>query len=429
MKTLFIALLAGSLLTNAWLLQRSPSNRDATPSNAARRTPEAATAPAHPVPPTEAAAREIARALSSGDIATLRDGLTAAGADAATVRGLVEGVLRRRYEKHASDWRIERIRTMWWRGGSSAARGDNAPSDQAMVRKPLQTLLGTDLLDLADAELRYEFLSPEKRRLLALIDLDYIDMQANAAPGGLSNAPTKAEVDEQDLLMRERKKDTLTALTAEERAEYELHFSSLVMNNVRRFSAMEANEQEFRTIIPLIDAFDRQMKTLRSGDPNYLTALNEIEQHTMDGLVATLGYERALDYCWAAGSGPYVPTVRLLRELQLPTTRAAQLLQLAAETGVQGAAIHGDPTLTVDQKREALAALQGAVRPRLDALVPPASQDRLPPEAITWFTALGEGRYASHRTTAYSNVWFAATPIAVTTPPRTPLPAVPLPRR
>ena len=132
---------------------------------------------------------------------------------------------------------------------------------------------------------------------------------------------------------------------------------------------------------------------------------------------------------WAVGSGPYVPTVRLLRELQLPTSRAAQLLQLAAETGIQGAAIHHDATLTADQKRGELAALQGAVRPQLDALVPPAAQSKLPPEGIAWFTALGEGRYAPHRTTANSSGWFTATPISVTTPPRTSLQEVPLPRR
>lgn len=426
MKKLLIIVLTGSVLANLWLIARSRAKATVE----SERAVGTASVPASTKPENVAAiAREVARVLASGDVTALRAELIAAGVDGATLRALVEGALRRRYESQLSEWRIDRFRNAWWRGGTWGVNGPPAPSARAWVRDPLQAALGRDPLDLAAAELRYEFLSPEKKRLLALIDLDYAEMRAGASAGNPLGGFTKAEVDQRELLLREKKKDTLAALNAEERAEYELRFGSAATSNALRFAAMEASEPEFRAIVPVMNAFEEQVKTLRSGQPDYLVIRGEMEQNAMDRLVGILGYERSVDFCWAVGSGPYLPTVRLMQEANLPASHAAQLLQLAAETGRQGAAIHRDPTLTSEQKESALAGLQSTVRPQFDALVPTAVQPKLNTQVLDWFTALGEGCYVVFRPWMSGNAWIAPATFSISAPLRSPQPPVSLPRR
>ncbi|MEO5961087.1 MAG: hypothetical protein ABIR80_18420, partial [Opitutaceae bacterium] len=287
MKIFVGLMLIGSLLANAWLWQRRAADRDAALAMRVVKTPvtSAALAPSAGAAKT---ARAVAGALAGADLAALRDELQAAGADAPTVRALMKGVLQRRYEAQAAAWRTERIRTTWWRGANPAANDAGAPSWRALVTEPLQKLLGPDPLDVADAERNYDFLPPEKRRLLALIDLDYIDLQSLPNRSG---SGTKADQDEYDLLVRERKKDILAALNPEERAEYEFRSSTILMNAGRRFAAMDATESEFRTIVPMITALNEQVKTLRPGAPGYAEARTGLEQGALDRLVATLGYE------------------------------------------------------------------------------------------------------------------------------------------
>lgn len=370
--------------------------------------------------PIVVAAAPVQQALLTGDVVTLRDALQAAGMDHQTIRALVDGVLWRRYQQENAARRIEALRNAWWRGGT-LSDGKPALTLWGNVNRPMRTTLGINSIDVAEVELRYAFLPPEKQRLLAKIDLDYGEMRANASM-------TRAQVEESRLLAIEREKDVLAVLTPEERAEYEVRFTGSPGTAVR-FAAMDATEAEARAIKPLINAYDEQTRSLRSDDRDFATARFELEQRTIDQLVAKVGYDRALDYAWATGSGPYVPTVKLMQELNLPTSKAAQLLQLAAETGARGAVIHADPMLTSEQKQSALAALQVTVRPQLDALVPAEAQSKLNVDAISWFTALGQGRYVAIRPVVSGNAWARVAPTPVSAPLRTPSPPIALPRR
>jgi hypothetical protein len=335
---------------------------------------------------------------------------------------VIDGMLRVRYREQVAAWRIDRIRTAWWRG--NAAGGGNAPSQRKGVTEPLQAVLGVDPLELADAEVRYDFLPPDKRRLLAQIDLDYTELKGKAAPAR-GNPATKSELDEDQLLNRERQKDVLAALTPEERAEYELRFAGTAATNARRFFAMDVTESEFRVIKPLVDTYREQLGAM-PRDTNAATARVELDQRTIDQLVAAVGYDRALDYLWATDSGPWMDTVRLLQGMQFPTGNASRLFQLAAETGDRASAIHYDTLLTVEQKRAALETLQQSLRPQIDALVPAVAQARLPPEAMSWFNALGEGRYERNQPLLMGAGRMVATPVSVAVPPRGPHVPVPL---
>jgi hypothetical protein len=419
MKRFFLFLLATSLTANAWLYLREADYAKASTGANAALTPSP-----NPVPSPQAVS-PIARLLATLDradldLAKLRDELRAAGVDDSSVRGLLEGALRARYDAQVAAGQIDALRTGWWRRGLSVP-GRTGPSSRALVDEPLQALLGRDPLDIADAEARYDFLSPEKRRLLALTDLDYTDLRRKS-PQGRTSAATKTELEEQQLLARERQKDVIAALTPDERAEYELRFGGTAARNARRFAAIQVTEGEFRAVKPILDVLDEQRRGKSLGSAEYAGA----EQHAVDSIVSAVGYERALDFIWGDDSGPYAKTARLLREASLPPTNAVRLFQLSAETGLKAAAIHDDTSLDADQKRAALAGLQQATRPQLDALVPPALQSKLDPYAFTWFQILGDGRYQIQRPSLIGGGWAIGPEVPVTTAQKGPRPTVPI---
>ena len=415
MKKLFVVLLVASLAANAWLLsKKSPV-----------KTPAAGKIPALPVaarsarggePAADDIAAKLRVAVATSALPALGEVLRAAGLDESTVRAVAEGILRQRFREEASQWRIERARKSWWRG-NFAGSGPGSPSQRKLVTDPLQALLGPDPLDRADAEMRYDFLPPEKRRMLAMIDLDYGDLQARSFETR-SGAPTKSELDEQQMLSNERRKDVLATLSEAERVEYDLRFSETAVGATRRFAAIEATEQEFRTIASVLES-SQARASAPPGDPITGAAAVERQQQTIDRLVAALGYDRALDYLWG-GPGPYADTVSVLHGLSLPASNAARLFQLAADAGAQAMAIHFDGALTPEQKREALLALQQSMRPQVDALVPAVAHAKLPAHAIGWISQLGEGRYEVFVPMVSGNGRIEMPPVSVTAPPKEP---------
>lgn len=423
MRKVLFGLLLVSLALNAWLLHRAEMNATRTgAAKALQNSPPPVSVVRASVPSASTwhALSRLAEASPEEWVKQLR----AWGADDETTRAILDGVLRGRYRAAVSAWRSERYRTAWWKG--SGNRNSGAPSLRVQVTGPEKKLLGLDPLDLADAAVRYDFLSPEKSRLLAMIDLDYAEMQT---PGAaiLGRASTRAEASEEQLLMRERREDIRAALTPEERAEYDLRFGGTADQNAGRLAKLNVTEAEFRALKPLLDehreAFGTAVKQSSYG-PEALT----VEQRTMERVVAALGYDRALEYFWGV-SGPYDDVTALLREVHQPATNAARLFQLGAETGGRAEAIHRDASLSVEQKKAALVALQETVRPHLDSLIPAVAQDKLPEAAIGWFRMMSEGRYELLRPTIYGGARVSVPPRSVTAPVTPTMRPVPIVRR
>jgi hypothetical protein len=384
MKKLFGLLLGVSLAANIWLLVRHASQSTAPAANLSAQDGASSRAI------TKAAPALSVGAIKSTDPTALCDALRAAGADDRLVRAVLEGVLRRREREKLAAQRIDRTRTAWWRTGRTAEAGD-AKLAKEMVADPLQRLLGRDPADLADAENRYAFLPPEKRRLLAQIDLDYQELLAHV-PQTVLNTQLESEAKEQQLLAEERRKDLLAALSPEERAEYDLRFSGTAGTTSRRAGAMVATEAEFRALKPVIDDFDQKSRALPKGD-GFTQAYADLQRTTTQQLVATLGYDRAMDYVWSGSDSEYSALRRATEAAQLPATTPARVMDLAVETGRQAATIHDDASLNTDQKRAALLALQESAKAQLATVLPSAAQQQLPADGLRWLNALGEGRY------------------------------------
>ncbi len=393
MKTLLTALLAVSLAANAVLLLRSHSAPALATPTERTNIPAAASAESG-IP--------IAT-LAQGSAEALRDALRTAGADDWTVRATIEGILRRRQREKLAALRIERLRTAWWRAGQTAQSADNA-AIRDLLDPPLRAALGVDPLQLLHAESRYSFLPADKRRKLAQIDLDYADMQRGVSRL-VSYSATNTEAEHERILADERRKDVLAALTPEERAEFDLRYSFSAWEVSRRAAGMNASEAEYRAIKPLIDEFGEKARALtppRTGTsfatmapagPEFSANYEALQRETAQRLVAAVGYERASSFVWASYQSEYPALQRAATEAGLPDNTATRVMELSAQIGREAAQIHDDAALTAEQKKAALLPLQQSAQARLNALLPPAAQAKLPADSFRWLSALGEGRY------------------------------------
>jgi RNA polymerase sigma factor (sigma-70 family) len=328
-----------------------------------------------------------AASLRTDEPAALRDKLRTVGVSDATVRSVVEGILRRRYREKLSANRAEQLRTAWWRdrswfyvnptsGEAPPAIMEDRPLLREMVLDPMEKLFGADSVELAEYEARFEFLPTEKRAAFVALEREHEVAMARLSGPEQNSVAGAHLVRERD----EKRTALLAALTSNERAEYELRFSRVATAVKERMQQIAASEAEYRTIMAVI-----AQPVERKPDESAARSVARRDEASTQQLVVALGYDRALDYIWS-GALEYPSYARV-------THTPGRVLQLAAETTEQAIEIHRDGSLTPGQKRDAVIALQRQVRPQLDALLPPSQQQRLAPMMLTWFTALGEGSY------------------------------------
>src|SRR3954471_4819949 len=126
MKRALLSLLCVSLGATVWMLW-GRAHRDAavtmlraTPTSLDRSTsPSTSSVPSLPIAGLEAA-----------DVSAMVEALRTAGVDDATLRAVVEGVLRRRHREKLAALRSEREKNTWWRNGRTAQEGDAALSKE-----------------------------------------------------------------------------------------------------------------------------------------------------------------------------------------------------------------------------------------------------------------------------------------------------------
>jgi hypothetical protein len=349
--------------------------------------------------------------------------LRAAGADEATVYAMIDGILRLRFYQGKRLAEIENIQNGWWRGNPGNTTSPNMPLWGKTVVDPVLEIAGYDPHDLKDFASRFDFLPPEKAQILAKMSVDYFAMHMRFTDD--NRLPTgKTE----EVMLAERQKDLLGLLTPEERAEYDLRFSPAAEQNGSRFARMpDVTEKEFRAIMPIVERVQKETTEL-VRDQNFTASSLAVQQRAMDDLVNAVGYDRAADYIWGG-------TNVIIRDPENPNTlvisnnsSSPRLMQLAAETGAQAAAIHHDSNRSPDDKRAALLALQQATHPKLEKLLPPEGRSAVDPQALGWFDILAKGQYVTltPRLTGGAGTSIAS-PISVTAPVRAAAAALPQP--
>ena len=382
-------LLCASLAGNAYMMSQSLRESVAPISVAAVEVKPATT--------TSAASFSLVK--DDVNLAALRDQLRTSGANESSIRATLEGILRRRYREKLSADRVERTRWGWWRDPMLNLGNPEAPiqftEDQRLLREtvtiPLEQLLGPDPLAVAETEAKYAYLPSELRQAFGRLDRDV--PPTFLATGRIEvDGPIEAELARQRSAVDQQRKELVASLAPAQRADWEMRNSPLATNLVRQFEPLGVTEAEYRGIFPLADNYAKtNPRSVRPPEGADFNALNEAAtQQMMQQLVSTFGYDRALDFIWS-GAAEYGPYARVLRDTDLPISTAGRVMQLAAETAKHAATVHGDETLSLEQKRAALVALQQRVRPELDALLPAEVQQRLAPTAQAWLPGLSQG--------------------------------------
>lgn len=324
--------------------------------------------------------------------------MRATGVSETTIRGVLEGILRRRYREELSSRRAQRLEMGWWRerdfthivdGPVRVTPSDDPKLFREMVQAPLELLLGPDPADVAEINARYGFLPEATRHSLARIEADLAlatAMDVQSRYGGTESALKKERTQ-----LETEQAAMLAALSPPQQQEYDLRFGSLTVGLKQRMAAIDATEAEYRAIFQLVDGRVKARTAETERDARGV-ASTRIDQSTADQLVQLLGYDRALDYIWS-GTYEYPAYARVVREANLPLGVASRAIQLAAETADQAAAIHFASEPSLEQKRNAIDALRQKAQAELDALLPPALQQKLAPRSLAWLTDLNEGRY------------------------------------
>jgi hypothetical protein len=402
-----VFILTGTLLLNVYLFRR--------PVVAERAGPAAsATKPGSPAVTARSGKTLTTTAIAAeSDLETLRDTLVAAGASDTRVREIIWGVLRWQFRDEQTKKRLARLERGWWKDeqrtmGISRSR-PSMPDDAGLMRKSVddkfEALMGMDPAEERVRNARYSFLPEDLRMKLGRLDHEMgREYQRTGDPE--ADAAAEAELAKNARENRAEKERLLTGLTPEQRLEYDMHYGSLGTSLANSMGSVPGStEEEFRKLYRIASEFGTSagLSTTQIIGPggavigavafrDDAAGTPPPQQPITERMVAELGYDRALEYVWMQ-TPEYRAVSLVAKETNLDPTAAARFTQLAAETGLKALGIHQDASLTVEQRRAALVALQQTARAQVDAVVPPDAQQNLPANALQWLTQMSDGRY------------------------------------
>jgi hypothetical protein len=398
-------ILGGSLLLNFYLLRRSGSvDRAATAERVVRSSATAA-------PATAPKGLTSTAIVTGSDLATLRDALIAAGASDTRVREIMWGAARWQFRDEQTKKRLARIERGWWKDeqramGITRSRQwlvDDPGLLRELVYDRVESLVGIDPAERQVVNARYAFLPEELRVKFDRVQRDLArDWVGTGDPE--IDAKTAAEMAVKAREYQAEREQLLASLTPDQRREYDMYYGSLGRQLASALGGVQGStEEEFRKIYRIAE--ETMPSTASAAVAGTATLVNGAisldgarsfvapsQEAVVERMVSEFGYDRAMDYLWAQ-TPEYRAVSILAKENNLDPTAAARFTQLAAETGAKAAAIHQDGSLSVEQHRAALLALQQTARAQADALVPPEAQQKLPPTALQWLTQMSEGRY------------------------------------
>jgi hypothetical protein len=342
--------------------------------------------------------------VEKADLAALSEQLRAAGASDTRVREVVWGILQWRFRDAQSEKRLARLQHGWWLDdrrtmGVTSPRqlkADDLGLSRELVEDKFAALLGEDPAQLEVVKARYSFLPEDLQNKLAKLNRD---LEIEWVPTGdpEADARIQAEMAKNKARNSAEKEKLIASLPADQRREYEMRYGDAGMelsSGIRTVPG--ATEEEFRKLYSITAASGvstGENITTGSGTIRLLSDINpQTQQALTERVVSELGFDRALDFLWA-GTPEFRAAATVSKEAGLAPTTAGRYAQLAAETGMKAAAINQDASLTFEERRAALVALQQTARAEIDALIPPAAQQKLAPNALAWVNQMSDGRY------------------------------------
>lgn len=422
-----LVLLLASLIGNAALIlvvtRRAPADQPTSSSSphssASRINPDKRpTSTAHPEPgPDAALSPEVAAILNSRDPARLHALLLAAGVDEELRHMLVQSAIWKNNEarfKALGGDDEETATEIWWKEPGGARRYDS-PEQRARNRamnllhkeigEEFSRITGTDPDAFNPEEntwlaRKYGGLPRDKAEALHRIDRDYDELLGEI--GEETNGfelPT--DVEKRRLIEAEREKDLAALLSPEERVAWEMRNSPTAETLRYRMTQLDATEEEYRRIYALQKAFDAEFDqssrdpfapAVPDDDDTFWERREAAEKLLEAGIRATVGEER---YAAAARENDqdYTSARAAAERLGLPPDTATAIVAVREPAAAESRRIAADTSLTLEQKKAALARLAADTRAEVvRTLGPEAAEAYFQRGAMRWLDPLENGR-------------------------------------
>jgi hypothetical protein len=333
MKKTLAPLLIFSLLANiALAVLHFRSTHPASPASltpSALRPTRATTAPKHPAAPPALTVTDsaILSAIDARDSDALIAKLKTLGVSADTIHAIATGL---ELQNIADELDTLRSEVPYWRTQNAL------PPETRKQISQLGTNLRNRLAHLFPQlnKDQYEFLAPDRRAELRRLEQDYDDLTAEIRSTS-HGFRLKADFDDLNILVTERKREIDEFYTPEERALHDLRHSPTAQLIKNDYGNIIENEAEYKLLHTLMhqaetDAAGRRLIEDMLG-PDRMARLAQLND-------------------------PDTPLVQAaIERLNLPAAETATALtQIRAQAQQYAAAINKDPTLTTAQKRAAL---------------------------------------------------------------------------
>ncbi len=348
MKPFLYLLLAGSLATNAWLLFAPRDARTAPPppANISQLPIDDNRAPALPA--------GVLALVQSGD-ASSADRLRALGLPEHLVRAWIQAEVENRYREREKALYASDESRYWIHGYWPHLNTSTNPSALLDLNREkdaeLKRLLGADWEDIRHEWVNKsnQFLPPEKRTQLRLIEEDYASMTSRSQRLSLIRLPEDQE--KQAYLEKQKRADIEALLTPEELAQYDLRHSQTAQQLAWTLGNFETTEEEFKTLYALQKPFDEKFSSSRGfvNTPELQRERNEA-QKTLDAAIEeALGEQRYAEYKRAQDRD-----YRLLRQLtpRLDVTAANVNEAYALKTSLEKRLREFKPVAGSDAKQQ-----------------------------------------------------------------------------
>lgn len=316
----------------------------------------------------------VAQAVESGDLATYRDKLRAAGFPDWAVAALIE----RRIATHFSEVRRQRLGPTvvepFWKSPDPAREQERRlvnrqiSREQAAMRRELLGA-GQGLVEKFQAN-RMAFLPPDKAELIGRIEADYSELTGDLHMERGGRMLLEEDREKLAMIEREKRADLVAALTPQELEAYDLRFSRSAQSVRSRMRNFDPTEEEFLSVYALQKIFDERFPQTMSAMPRSqeeMKARRDADTELRAQIKNVLGEARYTEYERSSNPG-FQAAQKIVEHFNLPRENAASVYALQDEVlRRQNDAMRGSQSQAA--RNEAMTALAAEASARVAALL------------------------------------------------------------
>lgn len=331
-------------------------------------------------PGTKSSAAKVWDKLQSDDLATLVANLRDAGFPPRVIRSVLMAKVGEKYDARRLEIEKDSLNAPFWtQNRNNYMDPVIGPQLRALQREQMDTvrkLLGGNIASVfADSEeekamLRLQIgdIPLEKLDQLYALSMDYNEKRAKIY-SALANGGTLLPADRQAIAALDKSmfEEAGKFLTPSEAADFNLRASPASSQLRYTLAAFQPTEDEFRTILPLYQAYREQFPEPSFNLPPEQEAARKAAQDQMINQVkGLLGADRGADFAQAIDPASSQLN-RLVARLDLPISAATQVAAIQQDAQQRATAIRSDTSLTGSDRRTQMAALADEASTKVSA--------------------------------------------------------------